>query len=257
MTDTAGRRETGTIHMKTPLTFALILAAAALALPLHAQVPQTLPAPSGVLTLSASASVEVTKDVLGVVFSVTREGSDAQGVQSALKQALDAALAEARKIAKPGQVEVQTGNLSLYPRYSNPKPGGQPQMTGWQGSAELIVQGRDTAAIAQLTGRVTTMTIQRVGYTLSREAREKVEAEVSAQAIARWRAKAQQWSQAFGYAGYTVREVNVSTNEPGPGTPVPMMRARAMSADAAESLPTEAGKGEVTATVNGAVQMTK
>ena len=39
--------------------------------------------------------------------------------------------------------------------------------------------------------------------------------------------------------------------------PVPMMRAKAMSADAAEALPTEAGKGEVTAMVNGAVQMTK
>jgi predicted secreted protein len=228
--------------------------AAALVLPATAQ---TLPPPSGVLNISASASVEVARDVLGIAFSVTREGNDAQAVQLALKQALDAALAEARKIAKPGQVEVQTGNFSLYPRYSNPKPGGQPSIAGWQGSAELMVQGKDIAAIAQLTGRVTTMTIQRVGYTLSKEAREKVESEVAAQAIARWRAKAQQMSQAFGYAGYTVREVNVSTNEPGPGMPVPMLRAKAMSADAAESLPTEAGKGEVTAMVNGAVQMTK
>jgi predicted secreted protein len=101
------------------------------------------------------------------------------------------------------------------------------------------------------------MTIQRVGYTLSREAREKVEAEVSAQAIARWRVKAQQLSQAFGYAGYTVREVNVSIQEPGPGMPVPMMRAKAMAADAVESLPTEAGKGEVTAVVSGSVQMNR
>jgi predicted secreted protein len=199
----------------------------------------------------------VSQDVLGVVFSVTREGSDAQSVQSALKQALDAALAEARKVAKPGQVEVQTGNFSLYPRYSNPKPGGQPSIAGWQGSAEMMVQGKDIATIAQLTGRIGTMTIQRVSYSLSREAREKVEAEVSAQAIARWRARAQQMSQAFGYAGYAVREVNVSTNEPGPGIPVPVMRAKAMAADAAESLPTEAGKGEVTAMVNGSVQMTK
>lgn len=239
--------------MPRPFCLPLVLVAA-LALP---AVAQTLPPPSGVLNVSASASVEVARDVLGVAFSVTREGNDAQAVQSALKQALDAALAEARKIAKPGQVEVQTGNFSLYPRYSNPKPGGQPQIAGWQGSAELMVQGKDVAAIAQLTGRVTTMTIQRVGYTLSKEAREKVESEVAAQAIARWRAKAQQMSQAFGYGGYTVREVNVATNEPGPGIPVPMMRAKAASIDMAESLPTEAGKGEVTANVNGSVQMTK
>lgn len=218
---------------------------------------QTLPPPSGVLTLTTSASVEVTKDVLGVVFSTTRDGSDAQAVQSALKQALDAALAEAKKIARPQQVEVQTGNFSLYPRYGNPKASGQPTIIGWQGTAELQVQGKDAAAIAQLTGRITTMSIARVGYTLSKDAREKVEAEVTARAIAEWRAKAQQMSQQFGYAGFSVREVNVATNEPG-GGPVPMVAlARGKSMGADESLPTEAGKGEVSATVSGSAQMTR
>jgi predicted secreted protein len=219
---------------------------------------QTVPPPAGVLSLTTSASVEVTKDVLTIVFSTTRDGSDAQAVQSALKQALDAALTEAKKIARPGQADVQTGNFSLYPRYGNPKAGTQqPSIIGWQGTAELQVQGKDAAAIAQLTGRVTTMSIARVGYTLSKEAREKVEAEVTARAIADWRAKAQQMSQQFGYAGYTVREVNVSTGEPG-GGPVPMvMMSRAKAGMADESLPTEAGKGEVTATVSGSAQMTR
>jgi predicted secreted protein len=239
-----------------------LAAALALALvPVGAVSAQTLPPPAGVLSLTTNASVEVPKDVLSVAFSVTREGADAQAVQSAIKQALDAALVEARKIAKPGQVEVQTGNFSLYPRYGNPNPksnpSGQPVITGWQGSAELLVQGKDIAAIAQLTGRVQSMTIARVGYTLSKEAREKVEADVTAQAIARWRAKAALMAQQFGYSGYTVREVNVSTNEPGGGPQPMVMMSRAKSMAADESLPTEAGKGEVTATVSGSAQMTK
>jgi predicted secreted protein len=238
----------------------LVLAGAVLVVSLNvAAQAVTTPPPAGVLSLTTTATIEVTKDVLNVVFTTTREGADAQAVQAGLKQALDAALAEARKIAKPGQVEVQTGNFALYPRYGNPTPksGGQPAITGWQGSAELIVQGKDAAAIAALTGRVQTMTIARVGYTLSREAREKVEADATAQAIARWRAKAAQMSQQFGYTGFTVREVSVSTNEPG-GGPVPMMMsARAKTMDAGESLPTEAGKGEVTATVSGSAQMTR
>lgn len=237
---------------------ALAAVAAALFSASLAATAQTLPPPSGVLNLQTTATIEVPRDVLAVVFSVTREGSDAQAVQAALKQALDAALAEARRIARPDQVELHTGNFSLYPRYSNPgSRGGTPTIAGWSGSAELTVQGKDIAAIAQLTGRVQTMTIARVGYTLSREAREKVEAEAVAQAIGRWRAKAQQMSQQFGYAGYTVREVNVSTNEPGPG-PVPvMMRAKVMAAGADEALPTEPGKGEVTATVSGSAQMNR
>lgn len=231
------------------------LASTLLAIAAHAQ-PAT-PPPSGVLNLTTAATVEVTKDVLAVVFTVAREGGDAQAVQSGLKQALDVALAEARKIAKPGQVEVQTGNFSLYPRYSNPTKGGPPAISGWQGSAELIVQGKDVAAIAQLTGRVQTMTIARVGYALSREAREKVEAEVTAQAIARWRTKAALMAQQFGYSGYSVREVTVATND-FQQQPIPMlMKASRASAAGDESLPTEAGKGEVTATVSGSAQMSK
>ena len=222
-----------------------------------AQAQQLPPQPSGVLNLSTSASVEVTKDVLAVAFSVTREGADAQAVQSGLKQALDAALAEARKVAKPGQVDVQTGNFSLYPRYANPGKSGQPVINGWQGTAELMVQGKDIPAIAQLSGRIQTMTIARVGYALSREAREKVETDVTGQAIARWRAKAALMAQQFGYSSYSVREVNVATND-FQQQPVPMLMKSVRAAGVAdESLPTEAGKGDVTAVVNGSAQMMK
>ena len=123
--------------------------------------------PQGVVSLSSSATLEVTRDLLSVAFNTTREGSDAAAVQSQLKQALDAALVEAKKAARPGQVDVQTGNFSLSPRYTN-----KGVVNGWQGSAELLVEGRDMQAIGQLTGRITTLTISRVGYGLSRELRE-------------------------------------------------------------------------------------
>jgi predicted secreted protein len=226
------------------------LAAAAALAACSAGAQNLQPPPQNVVSLTASASVEVNKDWLTVVFSATREGADAATVQSQLRQALDTALAEARKAARPGQVEVQTGGFSLYPRYA-PKGG----ISGWQGSTELVVEGRDTQAIAQLTGRIQTMAIARVGFSLSREAREKVEADVTAQAIARFRARGEAVSQQFGFTGYTVREVAVSSNEP-QGGPVPMMRAQASRAMVVEeALPVEAGKATVTATVSGSVQM--
>lgn len=221
---------------------------------------QTLPPPQNVVSLSASATVEVNKDWLTVVFSTTREGTDAAAVQSQLKQALDAALTEARKAARPGQLEVQTGGFSLYPRYApaNPKgsssglPGG---IAGWQGSTELIVQGRDTQAISQLTGRVQTLSIARTGFSLSREAREKVEADVTADAIARFRARAEAAAKQFGFAGYTVREVSVSADGAQMQAQPMMVRSQAMKTSADEALPVEAGKAVVTATVSGSVQM--
>lgn len=228
---------------------ALILSAAVAS---AAAWADTVPPPQGVVSLSASATVEVTKDLLGITLNTTREGQDAASVQSQLKQALDAALTEAKKVARPGQLEVQTGSFSLSPRYTN-----KGVISGWQGSAELIVEGRDMQAIGQLTGRITTLTIARVGYSLSRELREKSEGEVSAQAIARYRAKAADYAKQFGYGGYAIREVNVASNEQSGPTPVFRAKTMSLATSSDESLPVEAGKGDVTVNVNGTVQMNK
>ena len=232
----------------------------ALAVAATAAGAQTLPPPQNVVSLSASATVEVNKDWLSVVFSTTREGADAAAVQAQLRQALDAALIEAKKIAKPGQVEVQTGAFSLYPRYAPPTPkqtnSGLPGgIVGWQGNTELIVEGRDTQAIAQLTARVQTLSIARVSSSLSREARQKVEGEVTAQAIERFRARADAVSRQFGFAGWALREVSVSSDQA--GAPVAFARQLSMRAGvgAEESLPVEAGKATVTVAVNGSVQL--
>ena len=210
------------------------------------------PPPTGVVNLSSSASIEVPKDLMSVTLAATRDGADAAAVQAALKQALDAALAEARKAARPQQLEVQTGNFSLFPRYA-PKGG----IAGWQGTAELVIEGRDMPAIGALVGRISTLTVSRVLFNLSREQREKVEGDVTAQAIARYRARAADTAKQFGYSSYTLREVNVIGNEQGAGQPIPMLRSRVASMSTEEALPVEAGKAQVSVTVSGTVQLLK
>lgn len=206
------------------------------------------------LNLGATAQLEVARDTISLAFSTSKDGADANAVQAALKAALDAALTEARKIAKPGQVEVQTGNFSIYPRYKNGGNG----IAGWQGSVELLVEGRDQQAIAQLSGRITTMNIARVSFNLSREGREKHESEVTAQAIARFKARAADYARQFGYAGYQIGEVSVNTQDAQPFAMADAPRFKAaMAPAAAEPLPVEAGKATISVTVNGVVLMTK
>jgi len=219
------------------------------AAPARSQVAQ-IPAPQGVLSLSTSATVEVPRDLMSVTLSTTREGTDAALVQAQLKQALDAALGEARKAARPGQLDVQTGAFSLSPRYA-PKGG----INGWQGSAELTIEGRDMPAIGQLIGRVSTLTVARVGYGLSRELREKAESDAGAQAIERYRARATEFARQFGYAGYAIREVSVNTNESPPVRPVAFQMRAAQVASADEPLPVQAGNGSVVVNVSGTIQM--
>lgn len=206
--------------------------------------------PQNLLQLSASGQVEVAQDYLTLAMSTTREAPDAAAVQTQLKAALDAALTEAKKAAQPGQMDVRTGNFSLYPRY-----GKEGKITGWQGSAELVLEGRDFARISTTAGRLATLTVSNVGFSLSREQRAAVEGQAQAQAIERYKAKASEIAKSFGFMGYSVREITVSSNDQGfIGRPRAfVLESRAASADA--PVPVEAGKSTVQVTVTGSVQM--
>ncbi|MFM9880215.1 MAG: SIMPL domain-containing protein [Burkholderiaceae bacterium] len=206
--------------------------------------------PKNHLQLSASGQVEVAQDYLTLSLATTREAADAAAVQSQLKAAVDAALQEAKKTALAGQMEVRTGNFSLYPRY-----GKDGKITAWQGSAELVLEGRDFARISAAAGKVAALTVSGVAFSLSREQRLKVEGEAQAQAIERFKAKASEIAKGFGFGGYTLRELNVSSSDQSfVGRPrLAAAEARFSSADA--PVPVEAGKAAVVVTVSGSVQM--
>jgi predicted secreted protein len=227
------------------------VAASALALFVLSAVAegQPYPPPQNVLQLSASGSVEVQQDLLSLSLTTTREGTDANAVQGQLKAALDAALAEARKAALPGQLDVRTGNFSLHPRYTQ---GGR--ISGWNGTAELLLEGRDFGRITQTAARIQSMTLGGVSFGLSREQRAKVETEAQTIAIERFKSKAAELAKGFGFTGYSLREVSVNANDQGFPRPVRMaMEAKAASADSA--LQVEAGKSTVMVTVSGTVQL--
>ncbi|WP_332776247.1 SIMPL domain-containing protein [Polaromonas sp.] len=203
-----------------------------------------------VAQLSASGSVEVQQDLLSITMNTTRDGSDANTVQTQLKQALDTALAEAKKAALPGQLDVRTGNFSLYPRY-----GKDGKINGWQGSTELVLEGKDFARITSTAGKIQTLTLGHVGFALSREQRAKVEGEAQAQAIERFKAKASEIAKNFGFGSYTLREVAVNANDQG-HTPRPRMMAMQAKAEMSDApISVEAGKSTVLVNVSGSVQM--
>jgi len=214
---------------------------------------QALPAPElrNVVQLGASGSVEVQQDLLVLNLAASKEGADASGVQSQLRQALDAALAEARRSAQPGQLDVRTGAFGLYPRY-----GKDGKINGWQGRAELVLEGRDFSRITGTAARMTTMAISQVSFGLSREARAKVEGEAQVQAIEQFKARATELAKGFGFSGYSLREVSVNTNEMNPGPRPRMMAAEAKVGALADApVPVEAGKAQVIVNVSGSVQM--
>lgn len=210
----------------------------------------SLSSPQNVVQLSASGAVEVQQDLLVLVLQASRDGKDAAAVQTQLRQALDSALPEARKGAEPGAMDVRTGQFSLSPRYG---PAGQ--ITGWQGRAELVLEGRDFGRITATAARIGTMVIGQVGFGLSRTERNRAEREAQSEAIRNFKVQAAELSQAFGFSGYTLREVGVSSHSSAPGPRPRMVAMEAKMASADAPIGVEAGKSTVEVTVSGTVQM--
>lgn len=205
--------------------------------------------PQNVLQLSAQGSVDVQQDLLQMTLTATRDGSDAAQVQSQLKTALDAALSDAKKQAQPGQLDVRTGNFSLSPRYTR-----EGKIDGWQGRAELVLEGRDFPRITQAAGRITTLNVEHVGFDLSREQRERAASQAQKLAIDSFKQKAAELARGFGFADYSLREVAVNDSHEGGGRPRMMaVQAKAFAAEA--PVPVEAGKTTVVVNVSGSVQL--
>ncbi len=203
-----------------------------------------------VAQLSASGSVEVQQDLLTIAMNTTASGVDANVVQTQLKQALDAALAIARPAVLRGQLDLRTGNFSLYPRY-----GKDGIVNGWQGTTELVLEGRDFTRITTTAGKIQSLTMGNVSFALSREQRVKVEAEAQTIAIDRFKAKALEVSKSFGFTGYTLREVSIDANDQGFQPRPRMMAMQATSGTSTSPVSVEAGKSTVLVNVSGSVQM--
>jgi predicted secreted protein len=205
-----------------------------------------------VVQISASGYTEVQQDWLTMRLNTTETGPDAVTVQNQLKAALETALRVARSQAQPGLLEVRTGQFSLYPRYNSAG-----KVNGWQGTTELLLEGRDIARITETAGKIATLTLGGVSFSLSRQARQQLESEVQQQAIERFKARSAEVAKGFGFANYTLREVSVSSADQGFEPPV-QPRMLAMEAKAAMSdmaVPVEAGKSVVNVTVSGSIQL--
>ena len=237
-------------NTKNLISILVLLAGSGSVIAQNTAAPIPYPFLQNVAQLSASGSVEVQQDLLTISLTTSRDGSDASVVQSQLKAALESALAEAKKQAQPGLMDLRTGNFSLYPRY-----GKDGKINGWQGSTELVLEGRDFPRITATAGKIQTLTMGYVSFNLSREQRAKVEGEAQTLAIERFKAKAENVARSFGFSSFTLREVAVHANDQS-DTPRPRQMAMEAKSTAADApIPLEAGKSTVLVSVAGSVQM--
>ena len=119
----------------------------------------------------------------------------------------------------------------------------------------MILEGRDLERISILAGKIKGLTVGGVRFGLSLEQRDKMEQQAQTIAIARFKARATDLAKAFGFGGYALREIQLSSNEQ-EMTPRPRMMAMEARVTALDApVPVEAGKVSVVVTVAGTVQL--
>jgi predicted secreted protein len=212
--------------------------------------PLTSPVPQNIIQLTANGTVEIQQDLLSVTLSTMREGSDPSAVQGQLKHAVDAALVEAKRQEKAGAMDVRTGNFSLTPTW-----GRDGKTTGWQGRAEVVLEGQDFARITATAGKVQTLTVSQLNFGLSRAQRDKSERDAQDMAIKAFKARAAEISSGFGFSGFSLREVSVNVSDQGNGPRPRMLAMEARSSAQGSPLPVDAGNSTIVVSVSGSVQL--
>ena len=205
---------------------------------------------SNVVQLSAQGSIEVQQDILTISLSATRESTDASSLQVQVKAALESALAEAKKAVNGNAMAVRTGQFNVFPLYDK-----NSKINGWQGNVELILEGSDFERIASTAGKIQTLTVSNVSFGLSRDQRIVAESKAQTIAISRFKSKASEISNSFGFSTYTLREVAINAADQA-YTPRPRVMAMEMRMASVDStVPVEAGKNTVVVNVSGAIQL--
>ena len=206
------------------------------------------------LTLDATAAIEVIPDLAVITMVAEAQGSDAAAITREVQTAVNAALAQAK--SSPS-VEARTGGFSTSARYNN-----KGARDAWSVRAELVLKGKDFAVLGGLAGKLAQqkMMILSSAFELSRELRDKEEQALIERGISAFRSKALVASRAFGFANYSLREVNlasINAASPMPEPRVFAMRGPAAAAQDAEPVAIVGGKVTLSLTVSGTVVMSK
>ena len=241
--------------MLRPILAALVLATA---LPAAAET-DTLH--YNIVEFAESANLEITRDTMTAYFSIASEGKDRATVNKAFQKKFN----DFNKAVQNNKLQTEILNRSASPRYEYNNNGKRIQ-TGWEEEAVFKVENKDFDAINRLIDEtLQTATLNRIGFSISKEKREAAVDQVSKAAILRFKDRAQDLAKTLGFSNYKIVKLNlghIGNRSIDNG----FARAKMMNVEAAmfkrsasdENNAIQApspGSEEISITVNGSVQM--
>ncbi|UYO94474.1 SIMPL domain-containing protein [Pollutimonas sp. M17] len=193
--------------------------------------------------LQAEAVAEVAQDTVTITLASEISDDSQAAVASALSKTLD----EVMKQAKGHEnIKATSGNYRIWPM--NDKDG---KISNWRGRGEIFLESTDFAAASKLASSLSDrMPIANLRFSVSPALRAKQEEALLEKAGQAFRGRAQALADAFGYAGYDLKEINLGGSgaryEAAP-------RMMAMAADKSARVPLEAGTEMVSVSIQGSI----
>jgi predicted secreted protein len=207
------------------------------------------PAPRyNVVELQAEAQREVANDTLAA--TLYTELNDVN--PATLANMINKAANEALRIAKDAKnVRVRSGSNQTYPVYAK----GNVLQT-WRGRAEIRIESRDFEAASGLIGKLQAgMQLGSLNFSVSPEARRLAENELTAEAIAAFKARAEIVRGALAGRSYKVQRLNLSSSQNAPPPRYAVARALAAAAPEVAAPDIEGGVSRIIVTAAGAIEV--
>jgi predicted secreted protein len=200
--------------------------------------------PASMVTVTASANANVANDRAQAWLRAESENASAAAASNDVNARIAKALGRIKALAG---VTAQTSGYSTQQIAERGKP------TRWRVVQTVSLEGSDFAAIAALITQLQDedgLLLSGIAFTVSEAKRRATEDELTQQALASWRTRAQNAARGLGFGGWRPGHITVSTNDFGRPQPFARGGVSAMSA-APAPVPLEAGVTEVTVTVTG------
>ena len=203
--------------------------------------------PLGQISLQANALREVDNDTMRATLYAEDEDANA----TKLADRINRVIAEGVRTAKQeSKVKVTTGVYQTYPVYDKTR------IVRWRARSEIVLESRDFKVLSDLLGTLQgSLKLGGIGFSVSDEARRAIEDELTKEAIAEFRRRAELIATSFGASGFRIKDaaVNADGGMP-PPRPMLMMAMRGKAeADAVAAPAVEAGTSRLSVNVNGNV----
>lgn len=214
-----------------------------------ANAPIVYAAPT-IVNLTGQAQREVANDEATVVLYAEENGNDAAKLADTLNRTMRKAIQEAKAVSG---IEVSGGGVRTWPLY-----GKNSRIDSWSARGDIQLVSRDTAALAELTGKLQSyLKLEQVNFSVSRAQRKQIENALIPDAIDALRTRARSVGQSLGKPSQNIVELTVGSNNNMPVfRQAVMMKGAAGSMASDVSAPTwEAGKQLITIEVNGKVEL--